>query len=44
MVYIALVLMIISGSMLDSESTLPLKVCALSMAYLLWWAARRELL
>lgn len=44
MAYIALVLMIISGSTLDSESTLPLKVCALSMAYLLWWLARRELL
>ena len=43
MIYIAVLTLIISGSMLDSESTIPLKICALSLAYLIWWLARREM-
>ena len=44
MIYVAVLLLIISGAMLDSESTIPIKVCALTLAYLIWWLARREML
>lgn len=44
MIYIAVILLIISGSMLDSDSTLPIKLCALALAYIAWWMARRQLL
>ena len=44
MIYLAVILLIVSGSMLDSDSTLPIKACALCLAYLFWWLARREML
>lgn len=39
---IALVIVFVCGSMLDSENTLPLKLTCLALAWLLWWTARRE--
>lgn len=44
MIYIAVLILMASGSMLDSESSLPIVVCVISMAYLFWWAVRRKLL
>lgn len=38
--YAALIGVIVSGSMLDSTSTIPLKVCALCLAWLIWRASK----
>lgn len=44
MIYVAVILLIVSGSMLDSPNPWPLRICALTLAYLIWWLARREML
>lgn len=39
---LAFLVIIVCGSALDSESTFPLKLTALALAWLLWNMARRE--
>ena len=39
---IAILIVFVCGSMLDSENQLPLKLTCLALAWLLWWTARRE--
>ena len=39
---LAFLVIIFCGSALDSESTIPLKLTALALAWLLWEMARRE--
>ena len=39
---VAVIIIIVFGSMLDSPNPLPLKLTCLALAWLLWWTARRE--